>query len=50
MAIRGIGEKTAQVIVQYRVEHGPFRELRELLQVKGIGEKKLEKIVPFLIL
>lgn len=49
-AIRGIGEKTAQIIVQYRKEHGPFRELRELLQVKGIGEKKLEKIVPFLIL
>ncbi len=49
-AIRGIGEKTAQVIVQYRKEHGPFRDLRDLLRVKGIGEKKLEKIVPFLIL
>ena len=49
-AIRGIGDKTAQIIVQYRKDHGPFRELRELLQVKGIGEKKLEKITPFLIL
>jgi competence ComEA-like helix-hairpin-helix protein len=50
MAIKGIGVKTAQLIVQYRKVHGPFGDLRDLLQVKGIGEKKLEKIIPFLIL
>ncbi len=48
--ISGIGVKTAETIVQYRKEHGPFRDLRELLQVKGIGEKKFEKIRPFLLL
>jgi competence ComEA-like helix-hairpin-helix protein len=50
MSIRGIGEKTAQLIIKYRQEHGPFKELTELVGVKGIGEKKLEKIIPFLIL
>ena len=49
-AISGIGMKTAEAMVQFRKEHGPFRELRELLQVKGIGEKKFEKIRPFLLL
>ncbi|MEO6095715.1 MAG: helix-hairpin-helix domain-containing protein [Fibrobacteria bacterium] len=48
--VKGIGEKTALAIVEYRVSHGPFRELRDLLQVKGIGEKKLEKLGPYLIL
>lgn len=50
MAIRGIGEKTAGFILEYRHEHGPFQSLQGLLEVKGIGEKKLEKIIPFLIL
>jgi competence ComEA-like helix-hairpin-helix protein len=48
--VKGIGAKTADEIVAYRRAHGPFRELRDLLQVKGIGEKKLEKLGPFLIL
>jgi competence protein ComEA len=48
--VKGIGAKTAEAIVRYRKEHGPFRDLRELLQVKGIGEKKLEKLAPHLIL
>lgn len=49
-AVRGLGEKTARAIVQYRKAHGPYRRLRDLLQVKGIGEKKLEKLGPYLIL
>lgn len=48
--ISGLGPKTAQFIVKYRNEHGPFKDLQELLQIKGIGEKKLEKFRPFLIL
>jgi competence protein ComEA len=48
--IRGIGDKTAQAIVEYRRAHGPFRDFRDLLQLKGIGEKKLEKLIPYLIL
>ena len=48
--VKGIGEKTALAIVEYRAAHGPFKDLRDLLQIKGIGEKKLEKLEPYLIL
>ena len=40
----GIGEKTAQKIVEYRTENGPFETVDELLEVSGIGEAKLEAI------
>jgi competence ComEA-like helix-hairpin-helix protein len=48
--VKGIGGKTAEAIIRYRQAHGPFRDLRDLLQVKGIGEKKREKLSPYLIL
>lgn len=40
----GIGIKTAEKIIEYRKAHGRFNSVNELLEVKGIGEKKLEKI------
>lgn len=48
MELPGIGEKVAERIVEYRKENGPFRETRELMNVRGIGEKtflKLEKLL-----
>jgi competence protein ComEA len=39
----GIGHSTAQRIVDYRKEHGPFKTVDELLSVKGIGEKSLAR-------
>ncbi len=39
----GIGQKTAEKIVKYRTEH-KFESTVELMEVKGIGEKKYEKI------
>jgi competence ComEA-like helix-hairpin-helix protein len=48
--VPGIGPKTAQAIVEYRAAHGPIRDLRDLLNVKGIGEKKLERIRSCLVL
>jgi competence protein ComEA len=43
-ALPGIGEVTAQAIVDYRNENGPFRTIEDLLKVKGIGERTLDKI------
>ena len=40
----GIGEVIAQRIVDYRTQHGPFKNVRDLLKVEGIGEKKFESI------
>ena len=33
----------AERIIAYRTEHGPFRRVEDLLEVKGIGEATLEK-------
>lgn len=43
-ALEGIGEKTAQNIVEYRDANGPFAAIEDIMNVKGIGEKKFEKI------
>ncbi|NCO40297.1 MAG: competence protein ComEA [Armatimonadetes bacterium CG_4_10_14_3_um_filter_66_18] len=40
----GIGPVTAAKIVQERRANGPFRTVDELVRVKGIGEKTLEKL------
>lgn len=45
-----IGPKTAQAIVRYRREHGPFKSIEDLDKVKRIGPKTIERIRPFLIL
>ena len=40
----GIGKTTAQKIIDYRQEKGSFLSLEELMNVKGIGQSKYEKI------
>jgi len=44
----GIGPKTAERIIELRETRGRFNTIDELLEVKGIGEKKLGAIKPFL--
>ncbi len=44
MSISGIGKVLAERIVNYRDANGCFLDKRDLLNVKGISEKKLEKI------
>lgn len=40
----GVGPALAQRIVAYREAHGPFTAVEDLLNVPGIGEKKLAQL------
>ena len=46
----GIGPHMAARILEYRREHGEFKELAELQQVRGIGPRTIEKLRPFAVL
>ena len=42
--IKGIGPTLAHRIVQYRKEHGPFPSIEDVVLVRGVSEKLLERI------
>lgn len=44
VALHGIGESKAKRILAYREKHGPFKNLAELANVKGISEKTLVRL------
>ncbi|MCS7209475.1 MAG: ComEA family DNA-binding protein [Fimbriimonadales bacterium] len=46
-AIPGIGPVLAQRIVEYRNTHGKFHSVDDLLEVQGIGPKRLENMRPY---
>jgi competence protein ComEA len=45
-ALPGVGPATAQAILDYRRQHGRFRSVDELLEVRGIGPAKLSQLRP----
>lgn len=44
----GIGPKKASDIAAYVRENGPLSSVEQLLEVKGIGEKTLENLRPYI--
>ncbi len=45
MTLPGIGESKAAAIISHRQTEGPFTTIEELINVKGIGNKLLAKLV-----
>jgi competence ComEA-like helix-hairpin-helix protein len=43
----GIGPVTAKAIVRFRTKSGPFRRVEDLLAIRGITKRKLEKLRPY---
>ncbi|NOY63702.1 MAG: helix-hairpin-helix domain-containing protein [Gammaproteobacteria bacterium] len=42
-SLLGVGDSKARAIIAYREQHGPFRAVNQLLNVKGIGVRTLDK-------
>ena len=45
----GIGPVLAESIIQYRDRHAPIHDLDEILNVRGIGEKRYAAMKPYLV-
>ncbi len=48
--IPGVGPVLSEAIVTWREENGPFRQMEDLLQVPGIGEKTFQSIKDELVI
>jgi competence protein ComEA len=45
----GIGQKTAELIVEFRNKNGGFKRIEDLMNIKGIGEKSFLKLKPLVV-
>ncbi|MDP4172730.1 MAG: helix-hairpin-helix domain-containing protein [Bacteroidota bacterium] len=50
MNLPGIGQKTAQKIIELRDKKGGFKLIDELVEVKGIGPAKFDKIKKYIFI
>src|SRR5258707_13629661 len=47
--VPGIGPSTAEKILQMRKSYGPFKSVDDLLAIRGLGPKRLEKMRKYLV-
>jgi comEA protein len=47
--VPGIGPATADKILQMRKSYGPFKTVDDLLAIRGIGKKRLDKMRKYLV-
>ena len=43
--LKGVGLKKAEAIIEYRKAYGPFHDIQELTEVRGIGKSIVEQNV-----
>ncbi len=48
MTLPGVGEATAERIILFREEQRSFKTISDIRKVKGIGEKKFDKLKPYI--
>lgn len=48
MTLPGVGEAKASQIIDYREEHGHFREIEELMNISGIKEGLFQKVKDYI--
>jgi len=41
-----IGRKTAEAIVRFREENGPFRRAENLMLIRGVSESRFQELRP----
>ena len=49
MSLKGIGEKKAKAIVDFRENNGPFQQPEDIIKVPGIGSKTLETNLEYIV-
>ncbi len=47
-SVPGIGKALAQRIVEFREKNGPFAQVDDLVKIRGIGEKSIVRLKPYL--
>lgn len=48
-SLPGVGSSTAQKILDYKKEHGNFKNIEELKNVKGIGDSKYNALKDYIV-
>ncbi len=48
MTLPKVGSVMAERIMRFRTDFGPFNSMEDLLKIKGIGSKTLDKMKPFI--